>query len=92
MLNLKPNSATIHAVIVVPMFAPKMTPTDKTAGKHRRKAVVGHNCQKAVQTVSRTFLNAFAERFHPIQKQCEASGKLKYNRYNVHVCSLTYLA
>ena len=28
MLNLKPNSATIHAVIVVPMFAPKMTPTD----------------------------------------------------------------
>ena len=27
-LKLKPNNATIHAVIVVPIFAPKMTPTD----------------------------------------------------------------
>ena len=27
-LKLKPNSETIHAVIVVPIFAPKMTPTD----------------------------------------------------------------
>ena len=27
-LKLKPNIETIHAVTVVPMFAPKITPTD----------------------------------------------------------------
>ena len=31
MSKLKPNSATIHAVIVVPMFAPNITPTDCTS-------------------------------------------------------------
>ena len=30
------------------------------------------------------FLNALAEHFHAVHEQCEASGKLKYNRYNAH--------
>ena len=57
---------------------------NKAARKYRGKTVACHNRQKTVQAVSRAFLNALAEHFHAVHEQCEASGKLKYNRYNAH--------